>query len=84
MTEEKIKQGEELIKKLNHLKDQKRRWEAGQEIKSLELCNRSDYGHVDRVMEVDKGFINFQDLKLLVIARIEKRLKEVQTEFDNL
>lgn len=84
MTEEKIKQGEEFLKKLSWLKDQKRRWEAGQEIKSLELCNRSDYGHVDRVMEVDKGFINFQDLKLLVIARIEKRLKEVQTEFDNL
>lgn len=84
MTEEKIKQGEELLKKLSWLKDQKRRWEAGREIKSLELCNRSDYGHVDRVMEVDKGFINFQDLKLLAIARIERRIEEVQTEFDNL
>lgn len=84
MTEEKIKQGEELLNKLSWLKDQKRRWEAGQEIKSLELCSRSDYGRVDKVMEVYKGFINFQDLKLLVIARIEKRLKEVQTEFDNL
>lgn len=84
MTGEKIKQGEEFLKKLSWLKDQKRRWEAGQEIKRLELCNRSDYGHIDRVMEVSNSFINFEELKLLAIARIERRLKEVQTEFDNL
>lgn len=84
MTEEKIKQGEELLKKIAWLKDQKRKWETGQEIKSLELCNRSDYNRIDRVMEVSNSFINFEELKLLAIARIERRLKEVQTEFDNL
>lgn len=35
MTEEKIKQGEELLKKLSWLKEQKKKWEAGQEIRSL-------------------------------------------------
>lgn len=84
MTEEKVKQGEELLKKIAWLEDQKRRWEVGQEIKCLEVCNRDGYGHIGRVLEVNKEFINFEELKLLAIARIEKRLKEVQTEFDNL
>lgn len=77
MTEEKIKQGEELLKKLSWLKEQKKKWEAGQEIRSLELCNRSDYGRIDRVMEVE-------ELKLLALARIDKRIEEVQKQFDNL
>lgn len=37
MTEEKIKKGKELLKKLNWLKDQKRRWELAQKIRKLEL-----------------------------------------------
>lgn len=84
MTEEKVKQGEALLKKIAWLEDQKRRWEIGQEIRSLEVCGRDNYGHVSKVLQVDRDFINFQDLRLLALARIERRLKEVQTEFDNL
>lgn len=84
MTEEKVKQGEALLKKIAWLEDQKRRWEVGQEIRCLEVCDRDNYGHVSRVSQVAKDFVNFQDLKLLALARIERRLKEVQTEFDNL
>ena len=84
MTEEKVKQGEALLKKIAWLEDQKKRWEVGQEIKSLEVCNKDNYGHIGRVLQVDDAFINFEDLKLLAIARIERRLKEVQIEFDNL
>lgn len=84
MTEEKVKQGEALLKKIAWLEDQKRRWEIGQEIRSLEVCDKDNYGHVNKVLQVDRDFINFQDLRLLALARIERRLKEVQTEFDNL
>lgn len=84
MTEEKVKQGEALLKKIAWLEEQKRRWGAGQEIKSLELCNRSSYGHIDRVMEVSSSFINFEELKLLALAKIDKRIEEVQKQFDNL
>lgn len=84
MTEEKIKQGGELLKKLSWLKEQKEKWEAGQEIRRFELCNRSDYGRIDRVMEVSSSFINFEELKLLALARIDKRIEEVQKQFDNL
>lgn len=84
MTEDKVKRGEELLKKIAWLEDQKIRWEVGQEIRCLEVCNRDNYGHVGRVLQVANDFVNFQDLKLLALARIERRLKEVQTEFDNL
>ena len=84
MTEEKIKQGEELLKKLSWLEDQKERWEICQKIKCLELCTLDSYGHIGKVMQVSDNFINFEDLKLLVLARINKRINEVQKEFDNL
>lgn len=84
MTEEKLKQGEELLKKLSWLEDQEKRWETGTEIRSLELCNRDSFGHVDRVMQVSDNFVNFEDLKLLALVKIDKRIKEVQEQFNNL
>ena len=79
MTEEKIKQGKELLKRLDHLKDQKKRWEKAvgfyrPEIKDSNRHNASTYN----------SFINFEEVKLLAIAKIDKRIDEVQREFDNL
>ena len=84
MTEEKIKKGEELLMKLEDLKDQKRRWGLAQKIRRLELCTLVEYGKVGTILEVKSEFINFDDLKLLVLAKLEKRIEEVQEEFDNL
>lgn len=84
MTEEKIKQGEELLKKLEYLKDQRKRWELAQKIRRLELCTLTEYDAIEVVFEVGKEFINFDDLKLFILAKLNKRIKEVQEEFDNL
>lgn len=84
MTEEKIKKGEELLRKLEDLKDQKRRWRLAQKIRRLELCTLVEYGKVGTILEVKSEFINFDDLKLLVLAKLDNRIKEVQEEFDNL
>ena len=35
-------------------------------------------------MEVDNNFVNFEDVKLLALARIQKRVDELQKEFDAL
>lgn len=35
-------------------------------------------------MDVDKGFINFEDIKLLALARIQKSIDQLQKEFDAL
>lgn len=82
MTEEKIKQGEELLRRLDHLKDQKTRWEKAvgfhrPEVKNSNMYDASTYS-------IDDSFINFEEVKLLAIAKIVKRIDEVQREFDNL
>lgn len=84
MTEEKVKKGEELLKKISYLKDQKQRWERGEKFHHLEVCCIGEYGKVVSPCSVDESFINFEEIKLLAIARIDKRINEVQREFDKL
>ena len=84
MTEEKIKKGEELLKEKRWLESQWDKWDMAQRIYRLEICSIGEYDKVNRVLEVDGCFINFEDLKMLAMSRIERRLKEVQEEFDKL
>lgn len=82
MTEEKVKKGEELLKKLSYLKDQRQRWEKGEKIFRLEVYITTNYSR--DVISIDDSFINFNEVKLLAIAKINKRIGEVQREFDEL
>lgn len=84
MTEEKIKQGEELIKKLSHLKDQRKRWEIAVRFFRVEVSGTMAYDGNQKVLSVEDTFINFNELKLLVLAKIDRRIEEVQKQFDNL
>ena len=82
MTEEKIKQGEELLKRLDHLKDEKKKWEKAVGFYRPEVKDR--YDGRGSTYSIDDSFINFEEVKLLAIAKIIKRIDEVQREFDNL
>lgn len=84
MTEEKVRKGEELLKRLSYLKDQKQRWEKGEKFLHPEVCTTGEYGKVLSSMSIDNSFINFDEIKLLAIAKINKRINEVQKEFDEL
>lgn len=84
MTEEKIKQGEELLKKLNHLKDQKRRWERAVGFSRPEVKDSCGYDGRGNTYSIDDSFINFDEVKLLAIAKIDRRIDAVQREFDEL
>ena len=84
MTEEKVRKGEELLKWLSYLKDQKQRWEKGEKFLHPEVCTIGEYGKVRNSMSIDDSFINFDEIKLLAIAKINKRISEVQKEFDEL
>lgn len=79
MTEERIMKGEELLKKLNCLKEQKRRWEMAKGFYRLEV--ETDRGGA---LNINGSFINFSEVKLLTIAKIDRRINEVQKEFDEL
>ena len=84
MTEEKIKQGEELLNRLSRLKDQKKKWEKGVCFSEVELANTKGYSSNQITFSIDSSFINFDEVKLLAIAKIDKRISEVQEEFDKL
>lgn len=79
MTEEKVEKGKELLMKLGRLKAQKERWQDAVSIKELRVidCNHNIYC-------IDGCFINFEEVKLLVLAKIDRRIDEIQREFDNL
>lgn len=84
MTEEKVKQGEELLKRLNKLKDQRKRWEEGVCFYTVELADAKECSRERSVFRIDGSFINFDEVKLLAMAKIDKRISEVQEEFDML
>lgn len=84
MTEEKVKQGEELLKRLDKLKDQRKMWEEGMRFYKVELANTKEYNGRQSTFRIDSSFINFDEVKLLIIAKIDKRISEVQEEFDRL
>ena len=84
MTEEKVKQGEELLQRLDKLKDQRKRWEDGMRLYKVELASTKEYSNNQSTFKIDSSFINFDEVKLLTIAKIDKRISEVQEEFDRL
>lgn len=79
MTEEKVEKGKELLMKLGRLKTQKERWQNAVGISNLEVT-----GHNRETYCVGYSFINFEEIKLLVLAKIDRRIDEIQREFDNL
>lgn len=84
MTEEKVKKGEELLKSLDKLKDQRKMWEEGMRFCKVELADTKEYSSRQSTFRIDSSFINFDEVKLLIIAKIDKRISEVQEEFDRL
>lgn len=84
MTEEKLNKGGELIKRIKHLIEQKEKWEEANAIHKIELSTTITYCGQSKYMDVDDSFVNFEDMKLLVLARIQKRIDELQKEFDAL
>lgn len=84
MTEEKMKQGEELLKELSQLKDQRSRWERACRFYRLTAADYKRYNEDGRTFSIDDSFINFDEIRLLALAKIDKRILVVQEEFARL
>lgn len=84
MTEEKLNKGGELIECIKRLIEQKEKWEEANAIHKIELSTTITYCRQSKYMEVDDSFVNFEDMKLLALARIQKRIDQLQKEFDAL
>lgn len=79
MTEEKVKEGQKLLDKLDKLRKEKDNWERTISISELRLKL-----NVAGSVKVDESFINYDNLKLLVISKIQRRIDEIQQQFNNL
>ena len=85
MTEEKLKKAEELLKHIKHLIAQKEKWEEAKSFAKIELITVTTYcGGAKYIGDIDNSFINFEDIKLLALARIQSRISKLQEEFDAL
>ena len=82
MTEEKLNKGGEPIKHIKRLIEQKEKWEEANAIHKIELSTTITYCRQSRY--VDYSFVNFEDMKLLALTRIQKLIDELQKEFDAL
>ena len=83
MTEEKLNKGGELIKRIKRLIE-KEKWEEANSIHKIELSTTIAYCRQSKYMDVDYSFVNFEDMKFLALARIQKLIDELQKEFDAL
>lgn len=85
MTEEKLKKAEELLKRIKYLIAQKEKWEEAMSFAKIELSTTAAYcGNTKNIGYIDDSFINFEDIKLLALAKIQSRISELQKEFDAL
>lgn len=85
MTEEKLNKGEELIKRIKCLIEQKEKWKEANAIHEIELLSiKTPYCGQSKHYIVDNSFVNFEDIKLLALARIQKHIDQLQKEFDVL
>lgn len=79
MTKEQMDTANSLYNKIGSLQNQKKIWEDAKCFNSIELLTKSE-----RYMCVSRYYLDFEVIKTLALANIEKELKEAQAEFDKL
>lgn len=81
MTREQLQKGNELSCRIDSLQKEQSKWERAERISNLEVESKDSY---NRYYEIGCKFINFEELKLLVIAKIQKEITRLQNEFNSL
>lgn len=80
MTEERLKKANELLERIKKYQKEIASWKMAVSFRNKEVSLRSD----DMGYEVRTGFIDFEVVKTLTLARLEKDLEVLETEFKNL
>ena len=83
MTKENLLRGQEILKELEELSKLQSNWSNSVRIYNIKLSKVNRFTSDDNVV-VSGNFINFEELKLLVLSKIQKRIKELKEEFDSL
>lgn len=82
MTKEQLQNGKELAEKIEKLEAQLLGWKTANRLYFETIDLYSNDGK--RYDKIDRKYIDFEVLKILTIARIEKELNELKTEFEKL
>lgn len=83
MTNEQLQNGAKLAEKIGALEAQLEGWKRATHFmyENVTLYSKGDDRSFDKIKT---SYIDFDVMKTLTIARIEKELNELKTEFENL
>lgn len=85
MTEEQLKNGQNLLERINRLEKKIKRWEQAEKLVGVKIRIPTDYPcRTEDYEETDTSYLNFEEMKMLVLARMNKRLEQLKQEFESL
>ena len=79
---ENLEKGNEIQKRLSHLKEQKEKYEKSTSFLHSERTDFSDGYH--RVNNIDLQYIDFNVMKTLALKEIENLISKYEKEFEEL
>lgn len=80
MTEERLKKANELLERIKEYQKEIDYWKKSVCFRNKDVSLKSD----DMSYLVNVGFIDFEVVKTLTLARLKKDLESLETEFKNL
>lgn len=80
MTEERLKKANELLERIKEYQKEIDYWKMSVCFRNKDVSLKSD----DMSYLVNAGFIDFEVVKTLTLARLKKGLESLETEFKNL
>lgn len=85
MTEEQLKNGQNLLERINRPEKKITRWEQAEKLVSVKIRIPNDYScRTEDYEETETSYLNFEEMKMLVLARMNKRLEQLKQEFETL
>lgn len=83
MNNEKLKTANDLSEAIVNLNRQKQYWDNAVRIDALNLTWKNSEGY-SCYNSVNTDYVNFEVLRTLTLATINKKLQALETEFENL
>ena len=80
MTKEQVEKGKDLLIEIERLEEQKLKWQNADKIHCIKVKGNFRGGFA----EIDRSTINFYELRLFSLAKIDEMMKAKQEELDKL
>ena len=84
MTDEQLKQGQDLKSRIDRLKDEIEYWEKAECIVEIRMQYTTAYPSESRSVADDGRYVNFDVLKTLTLQAMRTELKKLENEYKEL